>query len=118
MKQAIFTTPGNIEFSDVEAPGKMAPNVNLLKIQHIGVCGSDIHVFHGDHPVTPFPVVQGHEYSATIASVSDAVKLAKVGQRLLGAKTIGMPSPHPDFSHFVCSIFIDSFRLIRLEQAG
>lgn len=81
MKQAIMTTPGNIEFLDVDAPGKLAPNEILLKIQRIGVCGSDIHVFHGEHPATPYPVVQGHEYSATIEAVGEAVKTAKVGQR-------------------------------------
>lgn len=60
MRQAIMTTPGNIEFRDVEAPGKLASNEILLKIQKIGVCGSDIHVYHGKHPATPYPVVQGH----------------------------------------------------------
>ena len=81
MKQAIMTVPGNIEFRDVEAPGKLAPNEILLKIQRIGVCGSDIHVFHGKHPATPYPVVQGHEYSATVAAVGDSVKSVEVGQR-------------------------------------
>lgn len=81
MKQAIMINPGNIEFRDVEVPGELAPNEILLKIQRIGVCGSDIHVFHGEHPATPYPVVQGHEYSATIAAVGEAVKSAKVGQR-------------------------------------
>ena len=81
MKQAIMTTPGNIEFLDVNPPGKLAPNEILLKIQRIGVCGSDIHVFHGEHPATTYPVVQGHEYSGTIVEVGEAVTGAKVGQR-------------------------------------
>ena len=46
MRQAIMTKPGIIEFNDVAAPRKLAPNEVLLKIQNIGVCGSDIHVFH------------------------------------------------------------------------
>jgi L-iditol 2-dehydrogenase/threonine 3-dehydrogenase len=81
MKQAIMTAPGIIEYRDVPAPGKLAPDEVLLKIQRIGVCGSDIHVFHGEHPATPYPVVQGHEYSATIEAIGDAVTTAKVGQR-------------------------------------
>jgi L-iditol 2-dehydrogenase/threonine 3-dehydrogenase len=76
-----MTKPGNIEFRNVNAPGELKPNEVLLKIQRIGVCGSDIHVFHGEHPATPYPVVQGHEYSATIVTVGEAVKSAKVGQR-------------------------------------
>ena len=76
-----MNSPGIIEFRDVDAPGKLAPNEVLLKIQRIGVCGSDVHVFHGEHPATPYPVVQGHEYSATIAAVGEHVTTAKVGQR-------------------------------------
>ena len=81
MKQAIMTSPGIIEFREVPVPGALAPNEILLKIQRIGVCGSDIHVFHGEHPATPYPVVQGHEYSAIIEAVGDQVTTARVGQR-------------------------------------
>ena len=64
MRQAIMTQPGEIQFKDVIQPNDLASNEVLLKIQRIGVCGSDIHVFHGEHPATPYPVVQGHEYSS------------------------------------------------------
>ena len=74
-------TPGNIEFREVEFSGELALNEILLKIHRIGVCGSDIHVFHGEHPATSYPVVQGHEYSATIVAVGEEVTSAKVGQR-------------------------------------
>ena len=76
-----MTSPGIIEFREVQAPGNLASNEVLLKIQRIGVCGSDIHVFHGEHPATPYPVVQGHEYSATIAAIGGQVTTAQVGQR-------------------------------------
>lgn len=76
-----MTSPGIIEYRDVPAPGALASNEVLLKIERIGVCGSDIHVFHGEHPATPYPVVQGHEYSAVIAAIGDGVTSAKVGQR-------------------------------------
>lgn len=65
----------------MEAPGLLASDEILLKIRSIGICGSDIHVFHGEHPATPYPVVQGHEYSATVVAVGDAVKSAIAGQR-------------------------------------
>ena len=81
MRQAIMTKPGIIEFNDVAAPRKLAPNEVLLKIQKIGVCGSDINVFNGEHPATPYPVVQGHEYSAIIEAVGEAVTKAKPGQK-------------------------------------
>jgi len=81
IKQAIMIKPGVIEFGEIAKPEILAPNEVLLKIQKIGVCGSDIHVFHGEHPATPYPVVQGHEYSATIEAVGEAVTKAKPGMK-------------------------------------
>jgi L-iditol 2-dehydrogenase len=60
MRQAIMISPGKIEFRDIPKPEKLESGEVLLKIERIGVCGSDIHVFHGEHPATPYPVVQGH----------------------------------------------------------
>ncbi len=81
MRQAIMTKPGVIEYQDISKPGNLADNEILLKIQRIGVCGTDIHVYHGEHPATPYPVVQGHEYSAEIVEVGQGVTKAKPGMR-------------------------------------
>jgi L-iditol 2-dehydrogenase/threonine 3-dehydrogenase len=81
MRQVIMTAPGVIEHRDIPVPEKVGPKEVLLRIQRIGVCGSDIHVFHGEHPATPYPVVQGHEYSAIIEAVGEAVTKAKPGQK-------------------------------------
>ena len=72
MQQAVMTEPGKIIFQEVEKPTPAAGEV-LLKIKNIGVCGSDIHVFHGLHPYTSYPVVQGHEVSGEIAEVGEGV---------------------------------------------
>ena len=82
MRKAIMTKPGNIEFSNVDAPGELKPNEVLLKIQCIGICGSDIHVYLGEHPATPYPVVQGHEYSAIVEAVGQDVTKAKPGMKV------------------------------------
>ena len=50
MKQAIMTEPGKIEFRQVEKP-QIKDNEILMQTKRIGVCGSDIHVFDGMHPV-------------------------------------------------------------------
>src|SRR5210317_1051330 len=81
MKQAIMTEPGKIKFLDVAHPGDPKPDEVLLEIKRIGVCGSDIHVFHGEHPATPYPVVQGHEYSAIVAAVGSNVTKVKPGMK-------------------------------------
>jgi L-iditol 2-dehydrogenase len=72
IKQAVMTAPGQIEIHEIEAPAPGQGEV-LLRIQRIGVCGSDVHVYHGKHPYTSYPVVQGHEYSATVEAVGPGV---------------------------------------------
>jgi len=81
MKQAIMISPGVIEYKEVAIPSKLQPDEVLLKIKQIGVCGSDIHVFHGEHPATPYPVVQGHEYSAVVEAVGSYVTKVKPGMK-------------------------------------
>ena len=76
-----MTKPGMIDFLDVPHPGSPKPNEVLLKIQRIGICGSDIHVFHGEHPATPYPVVQGHEYSAIVEEVGSHVSDVQPGMK-------------------------------------
>ena len=85
MKQAIMTAPGKIEIHEATAPAP-GPGEVLLRIQRIGVCGSDIHVYHGKHPYTSYPVVQGHEFSAVLESVGEGVTGLKPG-----AKVTSMP---------------------------
>lgn len=81
MKRATMTAPGAIEISEAHVPAP-GPGEVLLRIQRIGVCGSDIHVFHGKHPYTSYPVVQGHEFSAVIEAVGSGVKGLTVGNKV------------------------------------
>lgn len=76
-----MTEPGKIKHHLVDAPGDLKPNEVLFRIKKIGICGSDIHVYHGEHPATPYPVVQGHEYSAIVEAIGSNVKGMKVGNR-------------------------------------
>ena len=79
MKQAVMTSPGKIEFHDVPVP-PLAQGQVLVRMKRIGVCGSDIHVFHGKHALTPYPVVQGHEVSGVIEKVGPGVTGFSPGQ--------------------------------------
>lgn len=73
MLQAVMTQPGKIVFKEVERPRAGLGEV-VIEIKRIGVCGSDIHVYHGLHPYTGYPVVQGHEVSGVIAEVGEGVR--------------------------------------------
>lgn len=81
MKQAIMTAPGEIEFRQIDKPAP-APGQIVMATKRIGVCGSDIHVFHGKHPYTSYPVVQGHEISGVVTAVGDGVAGIKEGDHI------------------------------------
>ena len=78
MKQQVMTEPGKISFNEIPIP---EPGVNevLIKILRIGICGSDIHVNHGKHPYTSYPVTQGHEVSGVIEKFGSEVNVFKKG---------------------------------------
>lgn len=81
MLQQIMTAPGVIEFRETPRPIAAEGQV-LVRIMRIGICGSDIHVYHGKHPFTRYPVTQGHEVSGRIEAVGRGVEGLSVGQKV------------------------------------
>lgn len=81
MTQAIMTKPGKIVYQEVDVP-EVKPDQIKIKMKRIGICGSDIHVNHGKHPYTSYPVVQGHEVSAEVVEVGSEVTNCKVGDKV------------------------------------
>ena len=81
MLQQVMTQPGVIEFNEIDIP-TISDNEVLIKIMNIGICGSDIHVYHGEHPFTSYPVTQGHEVSGEIVEIGSGVTEFKVGQKV------------------------------------
>lgn len=81
MLQQVMTAPGKILFREIEKPQPAADEV-VVRIMKIGVCGSDIHVYHGKHPFTSYPVTQGHEVSGKIESIGSDVTEFRIGQKV------------------------------------
>ena len=81
MLQQVMTAPGVIEFREVEIP-EITDDQVLIKIMKIGICGSDIHVYHGKHPFTSYPVTQGHEVSGMIVKLGKNVTGFTYGQKV------------------------------------
>lgn len=81
MIQALMTKPGEIIYQDVDEVAT-GPDQIKVKMKRIGVCGSDIHVYHGKHPFTSYPIVQGHEVSAEVIEVGGSVTDFKLGDKV------------------------------------
>lgn len=81
MIQQVMTAPKKIEFRSIPIPTPCANQV-LVKVMKIGICGSDIHVYHGTHPFTSYPITQGHELSAKVVELGSNVTEFNVGQKV------------------------------------
>lgn len=84
MRQAILVEPKHIEFKEVAEPkaADLTAHQVLVNTKRIGICGSEIHSYHGLHPATFYPVVQGHEYSGVVMAVGSEVTVCKPGDHI------------------------------------
>lgn len=94
MLQEIMTAPKTIAFKEVPVPTP-SDREALVKIKRIGICGSDIHVYHGNHPYTSYPVTQGHEVSGEIVEVGKNVSGLSVGDKVIIEPQVFCGSCHP-----------------------
>ena len=84
MRQAVLVAPKQIVFKEVAAPKAADLNARqvLIQVKRIGICGSEIHSYHGLHPATFYPVVQGHEYAGTVVACGAEVAKCQVGDKV------------------------------------
>ena len=85
MKAAFLTGIHEIEIRDAPEPALRNPEDVMLRIEAVGVCGSDIHYYAegriGAQTVS-FPEIIGHECSGTVTATGGAVRSLKAGQRV------------------------------------
>ncbi len=83
MKANYFLGGGRFEVREEPMPG-LGPDDVLVKVAACGVCGTDVHIYHGDRgsaPVHP-PVVLGHELSGTVVKTGENVSGLKAGDHV------------------------------------
>lgn len=67
MRALICNEPGRLALVDRAAPAALQPGQVRLAVSHVGICGTDYHIFEGKHPFLQYPRVMGHEISARVA---------------------------------------------------
>lgn len=79
---ARLTSPFNFEYVDIPIPQAGDDEV-LVKLAYMGICGSDMHMYHGKHPYMSYPVIPGHEMSGVIETVGPKVEGYSAGDKVL-----------------------------------
>ncbi|CAM4414487.1 zinc-binding alcohol dehydrogenase family protein [Vibrio agarivorans] len=80
MKTLICNEPHSIEYVERDIP-EIQDNEVLLKINAVGICGTDIHAYAGRQPFFSYPRVLGHEICGTAEKVGVACKNVATGER-------------------------------------
>lgn len=83
--EAILVKPGDMRILDAAMPAPKEDEV-LIKVEYVGICGSDIHGFESGPFIPPKDPNQkiglGHECAGTVVSVGSKVKKFKAGDRV------------------------------------
>jgi len=76
-----------IEYSNVKDPALLQSTDAIVRITMAGICGSDLHVYHGRETGLDFGTVMGHEFTGIIEETGPSVKKFKKGSRVLSPFT-------------------------------
>ncbi len=97
MRQMVLTDIRRMEMRNVADPAITQPDHVLLKMETIGVCGSDVHYYTTGRigsQIVQYPFAVGHEAAATVLETGPAVNGLKPGDRV--AIDPAMPCGHCD----------------------
>lgn len=71
---------GNVGLLEIPLP-EIQPGHVIIEVQAAGICGTDIHIYHGEYASNP-PVIMGHEIAGTVAEIGDGVTNCRVGDHV------------------------------------
>jgi 2-desacetyl-2-hydroxyethyl bacteriochlorophyllide A dehydrogenase len=83
MLAVTFQQPGEVRVDERPEPELLAPDDAIVRVEATAVCGSDLHIYHGRHPVEPGFVI-GHEFVGEVVAAGDEVTRVAAGDRVIG----------------------------------
>src|SRR4051794_28229032 len=83
MRAVTFQAPGGVRLEEKPEPELAAPDDALVRVEASGICGSDLHIYHGRVPVERGFTI-GHEFVGMVLDVGEQVERVAVGDRVLG----------------------------------
>ncbi|MCS4318086.1 L-gulonate 5-dehydrogenase [Serratia sp. BIGb0234] len=81
MHSVVIEKPGQLVIQQRPLPQPAANEVRV-KIKFAGICGSDVHIYHGHNPFARYPRVIGHEFFGVIDQVGCDVDPQRIGERV------------------------------------
>ena len=83
MRAVTYQAPGEVRIEEKPDPEVSAPDEAVIRVEATGVCGSDLHIYHGRVEIEPGFTI-GHEFVGTVLATGDGVESVTQGDRVLG----------------------------------
>lgn len=83
MKAIEVLEPGKIHIIEKDIPELINDTDVVVKTKAAGICGSDMHIYHGTNAVATYPRIIGHEAVGEVYKVGSAVTNVSVGDRVI-----------------------------------
>jgi 2-desacetyl-2-hydroxyethyl bacteriochlorophyllide A dehydrogenase len=83
MQAVTFQAPGEVRVEERPEPELLARDDAIVRVEATGVCGSDLHIYHGRVVIEP-GFTLGHEFVGTVVATADGVTEVSEGDRVLG----------------------------------
>lgn len=87
MKRIRLTAPYQMTWEEAPTP-EITPDEALVRVEVVGICGSDTHAYRGRHPFITLPVVPGHEFTGTVVETGDEKWQGWVGKRVTAVPSL------------------------------
>ena len=83
--------PGSVELREIPVP-QIGEDDVLLRVDAVGICGSDLHQYHGKNSWrVNYPVVLGHEFAGVVAGLGSRVYGFREGDRVVSETAAVLP---------------------------
>ncbi len=82
MKSIRCIKPGNLIIEEITEP-HLSDACALLRINCVGICGTDLHAFRGNQPFFSYPRILGHELAAEVIDVATNHDRIKIGDKVV-----------------------------------
>ncbi|MFJ7746686.1 zinc-binding alcohol dehydrogenase family protein [Peribacillus sp. NPDC097295] len=83
MKAVQVRKANELVIQEIEKPRISSPTDVLFKVKRVGICGSDMHIYHGTNPLATLPRIIGHEVAGEVMEIGQEVSDIKVGDHVV-----------------------------------
>ncbi|WP_136466917.1 zinc-binding alcohol dehydrogenase family protein [Flagellimonas onchidii] len=82
MKYITCEKPGEFSIKDKNKPLNSKGNA-ILKVNKVGICGTDLHAYAGNQAFFTYPRILGHELATTVIDIEENDKGIKIGDNVV-----------------------------------